>query len=343
MDLVAPNAQLANINFCGWDLSGADLSAATLSHAGFRNAVLSEAKLDSATLIFALFKEANLEGATLTNVRLRGSDFTIANLQGANLDDADHSHFDGEETLPRITCWGLDQVLPEGSLDRHLSEIYGANRPTNQDIARGWRFNALDMLLPMSGTVNKLPFEYSDLDQNMAKRVYWYLFGADFGGADMRRVSARRAWLTGSGFKRTNMAGIDLTSAVLSHSILDWACLEGSTLYHTNFEMCSIKNVDFNHANLKYTNFYYANLSGSTFKRCNLTGSNFEGADLTDVDFTETGFEGKEFRGSNFQEAKLSTAQLRAIESGIEQYKRKAEAEKRAWDEALKRSPKESN
>jgi uncharacterized protein YjbI with pentapeptide repeats len=281
-----------------------------------------------------LFEEANLEGATLTNVRLRGAVFKNANLQGANLDWADNSLRDEGEAVPKITCWDLDQVSNEGVLDTVLSNIYGANRPSNQDMEMMYGRKVFNAMLSMTGTVNKLPVEYSDLDLNLARKVYASIIDLDFQGANMRRVSAQGAFLGPGNFTGANMAGINLRGASLSGSTLDSACLKEATLRNATLMECSIKNADLSYTNLHMTQFWASDLTNSTFKGADLTGASFNGADLTNADFSETVFKGTEFAGSNYEEARLTATQLATIKAAVNDLVEKNRASAEMWEKA---------
>lgn len=74
------NAELGGVRA---DLSGADLSRASLRYANLRYADLSGADLSRADLSRASLRYANLSGADLSGADLGGADLSYANLSGA--------------------------------------------------------------------------------------------------------------------------------------------------------------------------------------------------------------------------------------------------------------------
>lgn len=79
-------AHLADRNFAGWDLNGADLRQANLARADFSGADLADARLDGADLRLTVFFDADLSNADLTNARgLSFQNLARADLTGAIL------------------------------------------------------------------------------------------------------------------------------------------------------------------------------------------------------------------------------------------------------------------
>lgn len=85
-------ASLANGDFYGADLRGADLSGADLMNAKFVNADLRNANLSGAKLDGAHFIGALLQGAKLDGARFRGTDMLGAALDPSLLDPAQRAH-----------------------------------------------------------------------------------------------------------------------------------------------------------------------------------------------------------------------------------------------------------
>jgi hypothetical protein len=85
-------ANLSGANLSGASLGRADLSRANLNGANLRDANLSRANLNGAYLNGADLRDANLSRANLSGADLIGTDLSRANLNGADLINADLSH-----------------------------------------------------------------------------------------------------------------------------------------------------------------------------------------------------------------------------------------------------------
>ena len=113
-------ARLITRNNICIDLSGADLSNATLDSADLSGAHLIGANLSNATLKYtdlngATLNSADLNGATLKGANLSGTDLRDATLKGANLNDT----YLRDASLSSTTLEGADlkgATMPDGSI-----------------------------------------------------------------------------------------------------------------------------------------------------------------------------------------------------------------------------------
>jgi uncharacterized protein YjbI with pentapeptide repeats len=88
-DAAAPGVNWRRCIQDGQDLSGADLSGATLRDTSFARGQLKGVRLNGTDAANARFTSADLQGADLTGAVLRGAEFTRARLVGAKLVRAD--------------------------------------------------------------------------------------------------------------------------------------------------------------------------------------------------------------------------------------------------------------
>jgi len=121
-------------NFAGLDLAGADLAAAVLANASFREVDLSDcclagARLDGADFRRAILSAADLTGADLGVAALRHARLDLANLEGARLRGSDLSG----AVLSRARLAGADlsgAVLMGADLRAaDLSAVEGLRQP----------------------------------------------------------------------------------------------------------------------------------------------------------------------------------------------------------------------
>ena len=182
--ILAGSEEVQGANLAGYDLSGADLSEASLGRANLSGADLSEANLGRANLSEAdldgaNLSEADLGRANLSGASLRGADLSGADLSGADLDEANLSG----ANLGMANLRGAD--LSEGDLDgANLSEadLSGAN-------LRGAIFDGAN------------------------------LSGASLGRANLRGAYLRGAYLSGADLDGANLRGADLRGAKFKDTI----------------------------------------------------------------------------------------------------------------------------
>ncbi|ELZ35755.1 pentapeptide repeat-containing protein [Halorubrum distributum] len=164
------DATIPHVDLSGADLSAADLTGANLFRADFTNATLSGAILIEATLASAELANADLRGADLTDAQILGADFTGVKLNNADLSGADLSSADFTDTV-----------------------FYLAN--LNNAVLRGTDFS-----------------------------------NADLGYADLTDADLTGANLTGANLKSADLTDADLLSANLTDANLDYADLTGVSL-----------------------------------------------------------------------------------------------------------------
>ena len=102
-NIILKNKDLSDMNFCGCDLSGSDLSGSTLINTNFKCADLVGANLSGASLI-----GADLSNADLHDSNLSGADLIGANLQSAFLYNANLSNI-----ITDHTTIGYNMYCPE--------------------------------------------------------------------------------------------------------------------------------------------------------------------------------------------------------------------------------------
>src|SRR5574341_715872 len=118
-------ASLAATKLHGADLTGANLRGAILTGANLQGAILVTATLESANaakanLQMAYLRSADFRGADLTGAHLRGADLGAARLEGARLG---LEVFDTSSRLPDWTTWTTATDMAKFTDPKH-SEVY---------------------------------------------------------------------------------------------------------------------------------------------------------------------------------------------------------------------------
>lgn len=161
------------------DLSGADLTEATLGEANLTNANLIRADLSGADLIEARLSQANLIGANLIRANLNFADLVDASLRDANLSRAN---------LRRA--------------DLTAARLIGANLST--------AFPAWAKLIDAN-------FERANLSK--ADLSHADLSGADLRRADLSDADLFGADLFGTNFSRADLSRADISCAHMGHTV----------------------------------------------------------------------------------------------------------------------------
>ncbi|MDB5242455.1 MAG: signal transduction histidine kinase LytS [Spirosoma sp.] len=115
---------MANFDFSGLDLTGADLRFSNLERSSFRGAILRQADLSFSNLNGADFTDADLFEANLSFSGLEGTNLTGANVEGAKFNFSGRSPYRSEVTLPeRIT---LTTILQKPGWGTFIGAVLGA-------------------------------------------------------------------------------------------------------------------------------------------------------------------------------------------------------------------------
>jgi len=191
----------ANLGHC--DLSGMSLVKIRLVEASapgivFRRADLTGAELDQADLFGADFREATLCGASLERADLRGATFQGADLTGAKLCGADFR--DG----------AVHDRLKAGVLVRRVHRDDGFH-------LGGARLVRSDLSGARMGGIAAACADFSDA----------VLVGTKFEGATLRGSCFRGATLDGVDLSGADLRDADFTDAVMNRVVLTGASLEG--------------------------------------------------------------------------------------------------------------------
>ena len=210
----------------GSQLSGFDLTYASLEQSDLRKAVLNGIKLEGANLQGANLDGANLEGANLKGANLQGVSLQGANLQGANLKDA-----------------SLHKALLNGAI------LDNAN-------LNGATLTGAQLTILKSSQNNMTTLKNADL--RMAD-----LSEANLEGADLTEVCLTSAKLQASLCSRTNFSKASLDSADFKSSIFVNANFEKADLTQADFGGCDFTNANLQGAELSGCDLTQARLTSS--------------------------------------------------------------------------------
>ena len=168
-------ASLVGAKFMLTNLTGANLAGAKLGAGNFLGATLAEANLSQADLTAAVFSWANLTGANLTGAKLAGANLSVATLTGANLTGANlfftvFGHTDLTNALGLDTCDHsgpsiLDHATLECSGQLPMSFLRGCGLPETL-------INYLPAILNQAIQYNSCFISYSTEDHDFATRLY---------------------------------------------------------------------------------------------------------------------------------------------------------------------------
>lgn len=267
LECLLDGANLARANLSGADLSGSILSEARLSETNFARANLSgvdatratakKANFEGAVLEGAIFEEADLDGAIFRAARASGAVFARARLTRADLSGA---LLEGANVAEA----GLEWALLVGAKMAQAS-LEGAN-------------------------AKRSDLRESDLSKLRATG------GADFSGADLRRVRA-----AGSMWEGANLASADLSLAELDGADFTEANLTGAKLAGA-----TLKGARFARANLKQAHMIGANLFRADMTEAELVATDLRGSNLFEAEFLEARIEGTRFELALLKRTKLS-------------------------------------
>jgi len=286
VDLRNPDALAAarTAGFVNMDLEGADFSHLDVAGIDFSGSIL---------------KNTNFEGAILRRANLTGANFTNANLNGADLSEANVSSADFRHCSVEKTVWQKVCVLRARLRDLDLSGAdfsyaHGESAEFQNAKLEGASFRHCD--LPSSSFIGaKLDgahFSHATLRKANFRGVqarnasfhdadltnFRAGMGADFEGADLKRVSARGSIWKGSSLVRANFQEADLR-----RSIFTCAKLHGTIFDRCEMEKATMEETDLSQAQLTYANLLRTNFNRADLTDAILNGSNLYGSSMWDA------------------------------------------------------------
>ena len=276
------NAQLGSLELQEINFNGFDLSGATFSNTQLQNADFGDANLTGAAFVGAQLAEANLGSANLTEAQLSNGQLQNAILTGANLTGAELS---GAQLMEaNLTGANLtDAVLEQAQLrDANLTSanLTGANF-RNAQLAR----------VTLNDTI---------------------IAGADLGGTG---ISFEQLASTKSFIDR-DLRGIRLSNADLTERDLSGQNLSGAVLDRVTLNLANLENAVLDGANVGGASFVGSNLTLQQLQQTSswsdgvLDNIWFDGLDLTGIDLT-----GKSLDRTSFRDANLTGATIAAVDS----------------------------
>lgn len=288
---------LAERDFTGVDLHGADLSGmdfrrAFLEGADLRGADLRGARLEGAVLARADLTEAILDGASLAGANLGGAVLTRASFVDADLSRAILAGAVlGGAALARARLVGADLLdvawkdvdLSGATLDRCTfvkSDLSGA-KLVGASLVQvtlvectldGTDFTEANLHKAtfVSCTGKRVLFTRARLDEAVLSHQN-VLPDADFTDASANRCCLRTARLPRARFLRARMTMADLSECDVTGGHLDRAVLDRALLIRTQLKDASLRGV---------------HLGDALLSKARIEGADFSGAQLTRADLT---------------------------------------------------------
>ena len=210
--------KLANADFTGTYLYGANLSWSVVKDGKFRSAVLSFARLEWSDFDGADFSKASLEDAAMSRSTFHDTDFRMANLSRANLARSDMAG------AKFVTATLRDARLTDARLagaDMRQANLTGADlsgaRLRDTDF-QGAILKRADLQGCDLANAN---FNGAILDGATLRAVD--IRQANFRSASMKGTDFRNAVLDAVNFQDADLSGADFTGAVLSNVLLQGA------------------------------------------------------------------------------------------------------------------------
>jgi uncharacterized protein YjbI with pentapeptide repeats len=329
--LLGPGAFVYNARLVNADLSGFDLTGATIDHSALDGANLSGADLTGATaeyvrLIGTDISGANLTGATLIGVKSGGitassavtlpPDWTllggylmgpIADLSKANLTGLDLTGVDlrsADLTDATITGAALAHANLTSVVTGGLTGI-PASEATPNTIIKGGYLIGPDAYL-WAASLSGLNLAGADLSG--AYLVLANLSGADLSGADVSGADFQETTLTSADLDGTDLSTVDL-AGVWSGGITstpaalppNWELVSGYLIGpQANLDQASLAGADLIGADLSSTGWYQADLTDADLASANLTSADFEDANLTNASLAGATITGATFPGATW-------------------------------------------
>ena len=288
------------------DLTGANLSDATMILADFERAQLFCADLSGVDARQAIFRKADIRGVSLNHARLEGANFDDADMRQAVLAYADAT--EGYRLVGRSAA-----VQPEGGGITYSVDF------SNCSMKKVKLANAKLKGANFSGAL----MQGADLSGAV-------LTGANFDGGVLSGVNLERAIID-----RGAMANcvVDPTAAAYARVAELLSRLESSDRWvRTNGREGTAAALDgedlrplgdaFQKRQLAAMSAQRTLAIGVNFAGAQLQGAKFDGADLRDADFNTADLRGASFVGANLWHANFAGADLRPLPLGGDRYSR---------------------
>lgn len=210
------NGATQKINFCGEDLSGANLKDANLklldlSGVNLSSAVLRTASLHGADLTNAVFYETDIRGADLSNVELKG-----ACLKKTQMDDS--TKIDEKWRLVR-------DLLSEENITVSLA---------GKDLSNAYLVDV----------------DFSKINLNSADLCNGNLSGSNFSGVDLGKANLKDSNLSGCNLSNTDCQNANFSRANLSQADLNGSIMHSARLNDANLSKIQALGTSFKSATL---------------------------------------------------------------------------------------------
>lgn len=261
--LQAHDSLMADFDFSGVALEGANFERSALHSVNLRNGSARNSNFDRANLTSGQLQDADLSGATLRSAILR--DCLMARIKLAK---ADFGPDPADPTAPGADLTGADMafgVLTEAKL---RSAVMIKTFLTGADLS------GADLTGAQLGGQDKslaavLSFAYMANAKLDRANLYGVSFaGATFFGADAS--VAETATMEQASFVNAYLAGIDMSGARLMGAKFDGACLVNVILRDVNLSPTQSGSIN-------------ASLTSATLQGADFTGSDLSGADLANA------------------------------------------------------------
>lgn len=260
-------ASLREINLTGADLTGANLSWASLNNAQLMGASLRRTDLRSASLTKVNFDESSLSGANLSKADLRLASLREAELNWAVLSDADL-------TGANLQKGKLDQVNLE------KAKLVGAQLQETELMEANLQRSNLTNANLTGANLRESHLEEANLREAILRN-------ANLIEANLMGASLRMADLTEADLHRVVLTGADLSEAVLDGAELSRANLTGAYLLKTSFKRSHLLRATLQDVYLLRADLSEANLRGADLRRADLSGAYLSEATLSEADLRD--------------------------------------------------------
>ncbi|MEZ0612224.1 pentapeptide repeat-containing protein [Fibrella sp. WM1] len=277
----------AQTNFMSAVLDGCNLTGKNLVNNVFVRASMQGVKLDNTTLDGVQLAFANLTNASITGgITMVGANLANANLQNVNLTGAqlgakttllkaplsDSSQLDSGQ-IPADISTGLKlsagatvQVVQSGVIWQITdgASLYQVNN--NSYVLLVQQVNTSNAAVLSNAYMFETNLQQANLFAVEMSGVHWYGSGASALSADLGQANLSNAFLSGMGFKQSQMQGASLDYATLIGTVFDGANLSPSpSLKPTSFAFAAMQSTSF----AGTSTLYNANLTNAALALTN--------------------------------------------------------------------------
>ena len=314
MAKVATKESLADGDYAGLDLAGANLDGMDFSNSLMEQVNLYGASLRGANLSHCVLVRANLENADFTGANLEGANIGATHANKANFTDANlHSTIlaRGNFTDATFTRCNMEKV------DIMQANFQSATFSEMELRQVTWFENNLQQTsFPKLNAIYNIFYDCNFDHANLAHAVFTScaFVKCHFDRTGFMESNLEKSCFVGEEiyfhqnkfskgkFNQTNFLGMPLQGADFSESDIENALFNDADLSDSNFSYANARTAQFRKAKLTNATFDHVQLWEGSLAKAHLVGTSFIGANLAYTDFLRATFGNTNFRDANLDQ-----------------------------------------